>query len=55
VIVGTGQGVITIVATLILGLISKGGGEGGGVTYASNYIFWLATSATGLGIFYFPL
>ena len=26
-----------------------------GVAYAGNYIFWLATSATGLGIFYFPL
>jgi hypothetical protein len=51
--VGTGQGVITIVATLIL--ISKRGGEGAGVAYAGNYIFWLATSATGLGIFYFPL
>jgi hypothetical protein len=51
VIVGTGQGVITIVATLILDLISKGGGEGG-VAYASNYIFWLATSATGLGILF---
>jgi hypothetical protein len=53
-IVGTGQGVITIVATLILELISTGEG-GGGVASASNYIFWLATSATGLGIFYFPL
>jgi hypothetical protein len=54
VVVGTGQGVITIVATLILELISKGEGEGI-IAYASNYIFWLATSATGLGIFYFPL
>jgi hypothetical protein len=53
VIVGTGQGVITIVATLILELISKGGGEGeGGVAYASNYIFWLVTSVTGLGILF---
>jgi hypothetical protein len=50
-VVGTGQGVITIVATLILELISKRGGEGG-VAYASNYIFWLATSATGLGILF---
>ena len=50
VIVGTGQGVITIVATLILELISRGGE--GGVTSASNYIFWLATSATGLGILF---
>jgi hypothetical protein len=49
VMVGTGQGVITIIATLILELISKGGG---GVAYASNYIFWLATSATGLGILF---
>lgn len=54
VMVGTGQGVITIVAALILELISKGEGEGI-IAYASNYIFWLATSATGLGIFYFPL
>jgi hypothetical protein len=54
VIVGTGHGVITIVATLILELISKGEGEGI-IAYASIYIFWLATSATGLGIFYFPL
>jgi hypothetical protein len=53
VMVGTGQGVITIVATLILELISKEGGEGeGGVASASNYIFWLATSATGLGILF---
>jgi hypothetical protein len=51
VIVGTGQGVITIVATLLLDLISNGGGEGG-VAYASNYIFWLGTSATGLGILF---
>jgi hypothetical protein len=36
-----------------LELISKGeGGEGGGVAYAGNYIFWLATSATGLGILF---
>jgi hypothetical protein len=47
--VATGQGVITIVATLILELISKGGG---GVAYAGNYIFWLATSATGLSILF---
>jgi hypothetical protein len=52
VVVGTGQGVITIVATLILELISKGGGEGGGVASASNYISWLATSVTGLGILF---
>ena len=53
VVVGTGQGVITIVATLILELISNGGGGGeGGVAYASNYIFWFATSATGLGILF---
>jgi hypothetical protein len=53
VMVGTGQSVITIVATLILELISKGGGEGeGGVAYTGNYIFWLATSATGLGILF---
>jgi hypothetical protein len=36
---------------LILELISKGGGEGG-VASASNYILWLATSATGLGILF---
>jgi hypothetical protein len=35
-----------------LELISKGGGEEEGVAYASNYIFWLATSATGLGILF---
>jgi len=34
-----------------LELISEGGGEGG-VASASNYIFWLATSATGLGILF---
>jgi hypothetical protein len=44
--VGTGQGVITIVATLILKLISNGEGEGGGIASASNYIFWLETSAS---------
>jgi hypothetical protein len=49
VILGTGQGVITIVATLILELISRGEG---GVAYAGNYIFWLGTSATGLGILF---
>jgi hypothetical protein len=36
-----------------LELISKGqGGEGGGVASASNYIFWLVTSVTGLGILF---
>jgi hypothetical protein len=35
---------------VILDLISKG--EGGGVAYAGNYIFWLGTSATGLGILF---
>jgi hypothetical protein len=34
-----------------LDLISKGRGEGG-VASASNYIFWLTTSATELGILF---
>jgi hypothetical protein len=46
VIVGTGQGVITIVATLILDL------SNGGIAYASNYVLWLVTTAAGLGILF---
>jgi len=42
--IGTGQGIITIAATLILEQLH------GGFVYANNYILWLATSATGLGI-----
>ncbi len=45
VIIGTGHGIITIVASLVLDLIHDGG-----VVYASNYVLWLVTSATGLGI-----
>ena len=45
--IGTGQGIITIGITLVLDLINDGVG---GIDYATNYVLWLMTSATGLGI-----
>jgi hypothetical protein len=47
VMIGTGQGIITVVITLVLDLINDGVG---GIDYATNYVLWLMTSATGLGI-----
>jgi len=44
VLIGTGQGIITIVAGLIIESLQ------GGIVYANNYVLWLATSAVGLGI-----
>ena len=44
VMVGTGQGIITIAVGLIIELLQ------GGIVYANNYVLWLATSAVGLGI-----
>jgi hypothetical protein len=44
VIIGTGQGIITVVLSLILGLVGQG------LSYANSYFIWLASSATGLGI-----
>lgn len=44
VMIGTGQGVITIVVILAIELVQ------GGIVNASNYVLWLATSATGIGI-----
>lgn len=44
VLIGTGQGIITIVVGLIIESLQ------GGIVYANNYVVWLATSAVGLGI-----
>lgn len=44
VMVGTGQGIITIVVGLVIELMR------GGIVDANNYVLWLATSATGIGI-----
>lgn len=46
VMLGTGQGIITIIFTLILGLVQ------GGFSHVSNYIVWLASSAIGVGILF---
>ena len=44
VLIGTGQGIITIVVGLIIESLQRG------IVYANNYVLWLATSAVGLGI-----
>ena len=44
VLIGTGQGIITIVVGLIIESLQVG------IVYANNYVIWLATSAVGLGI-----
>jgi len=44
VMIGTGQGIITIMVALIIQSVQ------GGILYANNYVLWLATSAIGLGI-----
>lgn len=44
VMIGTGQGIITVVIVLIVELFQ------GGLMYANGYVLWLATSASGLGI-----
>jgi hypothetical protein len=44
VMIGTGQGIITIMISLIIESLQ------GGMVYANNYVLWLATSAIGLGI-----
>lgn len=44
VMIGTGQGIITIMVRLIIESVQ------GGMVYANNYVLWLATSAIGLGI-----
>lgn len=46
VIIGTGQGIITIVVGLLIESLQ------GGIVYANNYVLWLATSAIGLGIIF---
>lgn len=46
VMIGTGQGIITIVISLVINLIQ------GGTTHASSYVLWLSTSATGVGILF---
>jgi len=43
-LIGTGQGIITIVVGLIIESLQVG------IVYANNYVLWLATSAVGLGI-----
>jgi len=44
VLIGTGQGIITIVAGLIIESLQ------GGIVYANKHVLWLATSAVGLVI-----
>ncbi|MEM2140475.1 hypothetical protein [Nitrososphaera sp.] len=44
VIIGTGQGIITIIVALVIEMMQ------GGIVDAGNYVLWLATSATGIGI-----
>jgi hypothetical protein len=44
VLIGTGQGIITIAIALVIELVQ------GGIVEANNYVLWLATSATGIGI-----
>ena len=44
VMIGTGQGIITILVGLTIELMQ------GGIVDANNYVLWLATSATGVGI-----
>lgn len=46
VMLGTGQGIVTILFTLILGLVE------GGFNYVSNYVVSLTTSAIGIGILF---
>lgn len=46
VMIGTGQGIITIVVGLLIESLQ------GGIVYANNYVLWLATSAIGLGIIF---
>jgi len=46
VIIGTGQGIITIVVALVVEMMQ------GGVVDAGNYVLWLATSAAGIGILF---
>ncbi|NWG37450.1 hypothetical protein [Nitrososphaera sp.] len=44
VIIGIGQGIITIIVALVIEMMQ------GGIVDAGNYVLWLATSATGIGI-----
>jgi hypothetical protein len=46
VIIGTGQGIITIIVALVIEMMQ------GGIVDAGNYVLWLATSATGIGILF---
>ena len=46
VLIGTGQGIITIVVALVIEMMQ------GGIVDAGNYVLWLATSATGIGIIF---
>jgi hypothetical protein len=46
VLIGTGQGIITVIVGLILEFVQ------GGILAANGYLMWLATSAIGLGILF---
>jgi hypothetical protein len=44
VMIGTGQGILTIILTMALGLASQG------VAFLSTYVLWFAGTAAGIGI-----
>ncbi len=44
VMIGTGQGVLTIILSLVLGLASEGTG------FLTSYLLWFTGTATGIGI-----
>ncbi|AIF82836.1 hypothetical protein NTE_00758 [Candidatus Nitrososphaera evergladensis SR1] len=44
VMIGTGQGILTIILSLILGLASEGSG------FLGNYVLWFTGTAAGIGI-----
>jgi len=46
VMIGTGQGIITIMVGLTIELMQ------GGIVNANNYVLWLVTSATGVGMIF---
>jgi hypothetical protein len=46
VMIGSGQGIITIVVALVIEMMQ------GGMVDAGNYVLWLATSVTGIGILF---
>lgn len=44
VMIGTGQGILTIILSLVLGLASEG------TNFLSNYVLWFTGTAAGIGI-----